>query len=81
MSRGSHVIEVKGHVGCSGDDEVVRALGGGAGGFYSESGFLGPAFLAGAVLAWGAERAVMRESEAAKADFFRGSGGTTTNGT
>lgn len=59
---------------------MVRALGG-AGGFYSESGFVGPAFLAGAVLAWGAERAVMRESEAAKADFFRGSGGTTTNGT
>lgn len=80
VSRGSHVIEVKGHVGCSGEEEVVRALGG-VGGFYSESGFVGPAFLAGAVLAWGAERAVMRESEAAKADFFRGSGGTTTNGT
>lgn len=27
VSRGSHVIEVKGHVDCSGEEEVVRALG------------------------------------------------------
>lgn len=27
VSRENHVIEVKGHVGCSGEEEVVRALG------------------------------------------------------
>lgn len=66
VSRDFHVIVGKSHVGCCGEEDVIRALG-----FYSESGFVGPAF-GWAVLAWGAERAVTRESEAAKADFFEG---------
>lgn len=56
VSRGSHVIVVEGHVGCSGEEEVVRALGA-LGDFIAKLDLWAPLFLAGRF--WRGERSAL----------------------